>query len=244
MPDMTYTTGEIAALCAVSVRTVQYYDKRGILSPTALSEGGRRIYSEDDLKRLRIICYLRECDLPIDTIGLLMKEQQPEGVLSLILTEQEKALQEEIEDKQSRLDRIAETKKALSLMETVDLYSLIDAARVTKNKKKLARLRAALVVMALPCNVIEIATLAIWIATGAWWPFAIGIPASLLIGIVVVQFYLARVDYLCPTCHSVFRPSLKETLFAPHTPATRTLTCPKCAKKRSCIELYKENESC
>ena len=27
-----YTTGEIAKLCGVSVRTVQYYDERGILS--------------------------------------------------------------------------------------------------------------------------------------------------------------------------------------------------------------------
>ncbi len=57
-----YTTGELAKLCDVSVRTVQYYDTRGILAPSELSEGGRRLYSEDDLKRMRIICYLREMD--------------------------------------------------------------------------------------------------------------------------------------------------------------------------------------
>lgn len=45
-----YTTGEIAKLCGVSVRTVQYYDTRGILAPSELSEGGRRLYSEDDFK--------------------------------------------------------------------------------------------------------------------------------------------------------------------------------------------------
>ena len=38
-----YTTGEIAKLCGVSVRTVQYYDSRNILVPSALSEGGRRL---------------------------------------------------------------------------------------------------------------------------------------------------------------------------------------------------------
>ena len=42
-----YTTGEIAKLCGVSVRTVQYYDTRGILAPSELTEGGRRLYSED-----------------------------------------------------------------------------------------------------------------------------------------------------------------------------------------------------
>ena len=41
-----YTTGELAKLCNVTVRTVQYYDKRGILIPTELSEGGRRLYTE------------------------------------------------------------------------------------------------------------------------------------------------------------------------------------------------------
>ncbi len=48
-----YTTGELAKLCNVTVRTVQYYDKRGILIPTELSEGGRRLYSESGLQRLK-----------------------------------------------------------------------------------------------------------------------------------------------------------------------------------------------
>ena len=38
-----YTTGEIAKLCGVSVRTVQYYDTRNILTPSELTEGGRRL---------------------------------------------------------------------------------------------------------------------------------------------------------------------------------------------------------
>ena len=38
-----YTTGEVAKLCGVTVRTVQYYDTRGILAPSELSEGGRRL---------------------------------------------------------------------------------------------------------------------------------------------------------------------------------------------------------
>ena len=47
-----YTTGEVAKLCSVSVRTVQYYDDRGILIPSQLSEGGRRLYTEEDVKRI------------------------------------------------------------------------------------------------------------------------------------------------------------------------------------------------
>ena len=74
-----YTTGELAKLSGVTVRTVQYYDTRGILIPSELSEGGRRLYSEDDLKRMKIICFLRELDPPIDAISLLRKTRWESG---------------------------------------------------------------------------------------------------------------------------------------------------------------------
>ena len=60
-----YTTGELAKLCGVTVRTVQYYDTRGILIPSELSEGGRRLYSEADLKRMKIICFLNSRRKPL-----------------------------------------------------------------------------------------------------------------------------------------------------------------------------------
>ena len=68
-----FTTGEMAKLCGVTVRTVQYYDTRNILVPSELTEGGRRLYSEEDLQKLKIICFLRNIDLPIDSIAELFK---------------------------------------------------------------------------------------------------------------------------------------------------------------------------
>lgn len=52
-----YTTGEIAKAAKVTVRTVQYYDRQGLLHPSALSEGGRRLYEEKDLTLLKLICF-------------------------------------------------------------------------------------------------------------------------------------------------------------------------------------------
>ena len=89
-----YTTGEIAKLCGVTVRTVQYYDTRGILVPTELSEGGRRLYSEDDLKRMKVICFLRELGLPIDSISQILSEEDPGSVIRLLLEQQEQDLKE------------------------------------------------------------------------------------------------------------------------------------------------------
>ena len=64
-----YTTGELAKKCNVSVRTIQYYDERGILVPTDLTEGGRRLFSEEDVATLETICFLRDLDISIKDIA-------------------------------------------------------------------------------------------------------------------------------------------------------------------------------
>ena len=54
-----FSTGELAKAAEVSVRTVQYYDQRGILTHLKVTEGGRRIYHESDLERLQVILFLK-----------------------------------------------------------------------------------------------------------------------------------------------------------------------------------------
>ena len=76
-----YTTGELAKECGITVRTVQFYDQKGILVPSSLTEGGRRLYSEEDLKMMKIICFLRDMGLSLDTIGQLLKEEDPGSVI-------------------------------------------------------------------------------------------------------------------------------------------------------------------
>lgn len=105
-----YTTGELAKLCGVTVRTVQYYDTRGILIPSQLSEGGRRLYSGDDLKRMKVICFLRDLNIPIDAISQILKEEHPEKVISLLIEQQEEALSNEISEKQEQLGKLRELK--------------------------------------------------------------------------------------------------------------------------------------
>ena len=91
-----YTTGELAKECGITVRTVQFYDQKGILIPSALTEGGRRLYSEEDLKQMKIICFLRDTGLSLDTIGQLLKEEDPGSVIFVLLEQQKQLLQEEI----------------------------------------------------------------------------------------------------------------------------------------------------
>ncbi len=234
----TYTTGEIAKLCGVSVRTVQYYDSRGILVPSDISEGGRRLYSEQDLGKMKIICYLRELDLPIDSIKKLLMEENPENVISVLLDEQERAIRAEIEEKQLIADRIADTKRTLSRLDSVSVRSIGDVAHIMKNKKKLRHIRIWLFIGGFVMDAIQVSTFMIWMLEGIWLPFVIGLCAALAIGVHISFVYFTSTAYICPECHEVFKPEFTDALFALHTPNTRKLRCTKCNYNGFCVETY------
>ena len=46
---------ELPKYVNVSRRTVQYYDREGIIQPSKISEGGRRIYSNEDLQKFKLV---------------------------------------------------------------------------------------------------------------------------------------------------------------------------------------------
>lgn len=237
-----YTTGEIAKLCGVSVRTVQYYDSRNILVPSELSEGGRRLYSEDDLKRMRIICFLREAGVPINSIGELFAEEHPEKVISILLDQQEQTLREELEEQQKKLSIVETIKRELKEVKNFSVESIGDIAFVMKNKNKLRKMRWFMVLTGIPVTVLQWVSIVLWITHGLWWLFVIWASVAVPWGIVVSINYFKRVAYICPECHEVFKPRFKEVFWAYHTPKMRRLTCPKCGHKGLCVEVYAEKE--
>ena len=44
IPQGYMTVGEVAKKMNTTVRTLQHYDREGLLSPSSVSEGGRRLY--------------------------------------------------------------------------------------------------------------------------------------------------------------------------------------------------------
>lgn len=236
-----YTTGEIAKLCGVSVRTVQYYDDRGILIPSTLSEGGRRLYSEEDLGRMRIICFLREAGLPINSISALFAEEKPESIISLLLEEQEKTLREEMAERRAKLELLEGIRREMKTIENFSVDSIGDIAHVMKQKTKLNKLRWFMVLTGIPVSALQVVSIILWITSGYWWLFAAWAGIAAAWGTCVSHHYFNRVAYICPECHTVFRPKLKEAFWAYHTPKMRRLTCPVCGRKGLCVEVYRDS---
>ena len=231
-----YTTGELAKLCGVTVRTVQYYDSRGILIPTELSEGGRRLYTDGDLRRLRIICFLRDMGLPIDAIAQLLAEEEPGRVVELLLEQQEQALRQELARSQSRLEKLEELRRQVKQQPAFSVESIGDIAYLMERRAQLKRVHGTMLLAGVPMSLLEVTGIVLWIVTGVWWPFAVYLLLAVPFGIWVSRYYFRRVAYLCPQCHTVFRPALKEAFFARHTPSARNLTCGCCGYHGFCVE--------
>lgn len=237
-----YTTGELAKLCDVTVRTIQFYDSKGILTPSELSEGGRRLYTDGDYRKLQIICFLKSLGLKINTIAEILCESNSTEVLLLLLQQQKKMLEEERNEKKRQVEKINELEKALMQSETdvVSMEDISDMAQTMEHRKDMRKLRATMLTIGGIMDIIEIATIVLWIRTGIWWPFALGMSVVIALGIILVRHYYFSVKYVCPECREVFRPSLKDFFFSRHTPKTRKLTCMKCGTKSYCVEVYEK----
>ena len=239
-----YTTGELAKLCRVTVRTVQYYDTRGILVPSELSEGGRRLYSGNDLKRMRIICFLRGLGISISSISELMTEEDdPEGVISALIAAQERTLRAELDERQKKLNMLDDVRRELKNVPGFSVYSIADIAYAMENKNKMKRLHAALLVTGIPVSVLQCAGIILWILRGIWQLFAVWAAVAAVYAVWVSRYYFKRVAYICPQCHTVFKPTLREAFWARHTPTLRKLTCTCCGHNSFCVETYCSGES-
>lgn len=238
-----YTTGEMAKLCGVSVRTVQYYDSRKILIPGRLSEGGRRLYSGEDLNRLRTICFLREIGLSIDNISHILEEDSCNQVICILLEEQIRTLKSDIAIQEKKLQTAAELLKEIKAWEPFSVESIQTIAFTMENRKKLKRVHLIMLAVGLVMDAAGIGALAVGIVYGEWLPLAAAIVLVVFCGIYATKLYYENTAYICPKCHAVFKPGLKEFLFSYHTPRTRKLTCKRCGHKGNCVETYDNREA-
>lgn len=234
-----YTTGEIAKACGVSVRTVQYYDTRGLLMPSELSEGGRRLYSEEDLSQMRVICYLKELGFSLGQIAMLLKEEGSDVVIETILEEQLYVLKEELADMQQKINKVKEVQQALKRSDTNLKDTISDIALIMEHKKKLKKVRLTMLFAAIPIFLLQVASIVLGVFTGIWWPLFVYLAVAIPWGVLISRYYFKSTAYICPKCHHIFVPKLSQAFWANHTPNTRKLTCPKCNHRGFCVETHR-----
>ena len=126
IPPGFLTVGEAAKKIGVTVRTLQYYDKEGLLSPSAESEGGRRLYTDKDLVTLHQIISLKSLGFSLDDIKQRLISLETPVAVANALTEQADDIRKKIEQLTASLTAIEQLKAEVLQIQTVNFKKYAD----------------------------------------------------------------------------------------------------------------------
>lgn len=115
-----FSIGQAAKRMKVSVRTLQYYDKKGLLSPSSISEGGRRLYSSKDMVRLHQIISMKALGFSLDEIKNMLYNLDSPKEVAEILENQGILVEAQIKELQTALILINNLRHEVIQMDTVD----------------------------------------------------------------------------------------------------------------------------
>ncbi|WP_278926221.1 MerR family transcriptional regulator [Staphylococcus auricularis] len=99
----TYTTGELAKLCGVSVRTVQYYDQKGLIHSTQKSESKNRSFNDTARKQLEQILVLKSLSFSLKDIQVILTEANDTDILKSTLKRQRQEIESTVSEQQNKL---------------------------------------------------------------------------------------------------------------------------------------------
>jgi methyltransferase (TIGR00027 family) len=130
--------GELAKQAGLTVRTLHHYDDIGLLSPSARSDSGFRLYSRADVVRLHKIQALKQFGCSLSEIGAFLEE--PGASLVEIITQQMSVLGEQVQRAQTLRDRLFRLQERISKGEDTGLTDWLTILELmTMYEKHLSR---------------------------------------------------------------------------------------------------------
>lgn len=136
MDQRLYRTGQFARRAGVSVRTLRFYDKERLLSPTQHSDSGYRLYTDEDLVNLQQILALKFLGFSLDEIKALLRANSSPRTLGEVLAQQKAMMQAKRSQLDGIIKAIAQTERLLEAGQSDwdSLVTVIQAIRMEQNK--------------------------------------------------------------------------------------------------------------
>ncbi|MCR1934821.1 MerR family transcriptional regulator [Clostridium tepidum] len=131
-----FTTGEFAKKAGVTLRTLRYYDKIGLLVPSDHNELGHRLYSKEDFGKLQKILTLKFIGLSLEDIANIMKYDLNHKSLKKSLEIQKEVMKKKIKHIQSIIKAIDEAAENIDFNKEMDwdkFINIISAINSDKN---------------------------------------------------------------------------------------------------------------
>lgn len=140
IPKDYMTVGQLAKKMGTTVRTLQYYDKEGLLAPSAESEGGRRLYTDKDMVKLHQIMSLKSLGFSLEDIKARMISLETPTEVAEILAEQAQIVKGQMENLSETLFELEALREEVLQMQTVDFKKYADIIVNLKMKNENYRL--------------------------------------------------------------------------------------------------------
>jgi DNA-binding transcriptional MerR regulator len=103
--------GEVAERVGLSLRTVRYFEEVGLVTPSARTTGGFRLFSEEDVERLLVVKGMKPLGLSLeeirDILDLLDRSANPESLEPRDLGELVARMEEYAERADDRVKKLA-----------------------------------------------------------------------------------------------------------------------------------------
>ena len=136
IPKNYMTVGEIAKRANTTVRTLQHYDREGLLTPSAQSDGGRRLYTDKDVVKLHQIQSMKYLGFSLDDIKNRLISLDTPVEMAALLTEHAADMRGKITALSESLEAIEALKQEVLQIQSVDFkkYAAIIVNLQMKNE--------------------------------------------------------------------------------------------------------------
>lgn len=125
-----YTSGQFAKKANVTIRTIRYYDKQGILKPSRVNEAGYRLYTDEDFGRLQKILSLKYLGFSLEEIVTMTINDEVEDIAHS-LNMQKELIQKRIRHLQKMEQTLEDTSSMLGESKTVDWNNILSLIHIT-----------------------------------------------------------------------------------------------------------------
>ena len=130
MTDGYYTSGEFARKARVTIRTIRFYDRQGILKPSKVSEAGYRLYTDEDFGRLQKILSLKYLGFSLEEImALTINDDREDMANSLKL--QKELIRKRIRHLQMMEQTLEDTSRLVGDSGEMDWNSILNLIHIT-----------------------------------------------------------------------------------------------------------------
>ena len=234
-----YTTGEVAKICHVSKRTVQYYYYEGIVQPSQILEHGKRVYSKEDIQKFQLVLLYKDLGLSLKDIRYIFEQDHQDTLLIQILEQQYQKNQKQLTHLQQKNQEISVLLQELQNNHALTVFNYQELHDLIKDQKYQKTIHLTYLFLCLYVLVIIFTIFLSRFISDKYVAYMLIFDFILLL--MLIKFHQSHYAYICPQCHQRITISFFQDLLCLHNGSKgKYLKCPYCHHRSWMKETYRD----